>query len=144
MEERSAKSADDGGPTIFDKILSKEINATIVYEDDKVKYLILCEVTPFHASQALAFRDIEPQAPVHVILIPKQRDGLTRLANAEKRHRDILGHLLYVAKKIGEQEKLQEGYRVVINDGPKGCKWRSSQRVRSSSFDPILCFLLLD
>ncbi|XP_024531769.1 14 kDa zinc-binding protein isoform X4 [Selaginella moellendorffii] len=128
MEERSAKSADDGGPTIFDKILSKEINATIVYEDDK----------------ALAFRDIEPQAPVHVILIPKQRDGLTRLANAEKRHRDILGHLLYVAKKIGEQEKLQEGYRVVINDGPKGCKWRSSQRVRSSSFDPILCFLLLD
>ncbi|KAB5532344.1 hypothetical protein DKX38_019014 [Salix brachista] len=66
-EEASAKaaaaSADSGAPTIFDKIIAKEIPSTIVYEDEKV----------------LAFRDINPQAPVHVSVIPKNRDGLTQL-----------------------------------------------------------------
>ncbi|EFJ36715.1 hypothetical protein SELMODRAFT_76264, partial [Selaginella moellendorffii] len=90
----------------FDKILSKEIPSTIVYEDEK----------------ALAFRDINPQAPVHVVLIPKIRDGLTQLSKAEEKHKDVLGHLLYVAKLIGEKEGLGDGYRVVINDGPLGCQ----------------------
>uniref|UniRef100_A0A6N2MJI6 HIT domain-containing protein n=1 Tax=Salix viminalis TaxID=40686 RepID=A0A6N2MJI6_SALVM len=66
-EEASAKaaaaSANSGAPTIFDKIIAKEIPSTIVYEDEKV----------------LAFRDINPQAPVHVLVIPKNRDGLTQL-----------------------------------------------------------------
>ncbi|CAK9180128.1 unnamed protein product [Ilex paraguariensis] len=66
-EEASAKAAaaiaDSGAPTIFDKIIAKEIPSTIVYEDEKV----------------LAFRDINPQAPVHVLVIPKLRDGLTSL-----------------------------------------------------------------
>ncbi|KAK9065692.1 hypothetical protein SSX86_015093 [Deinandra increscens subsp. villosa] len=93
-------------PTIFDKIINKEIPATIVYEDDKV----------------LAFRDINPQAPTHILLIPKVRDGLTGLSKAEERHCEILGHLLYTAKVVAKQEGLEEGFRIVINDGPNGCQ----------------------
>lgn len=84
---REAKKAQDGAPTIFDKIISKEIPATIIYEDDT----------------ALAFRDINPQAPVHFLVIPKHRDGLTHLSHAEERHEKILGHLLYVATKVAKQ-----------------------------------------
>ncbi|XP_030481396.1 adenylylsulfatase HINT1 isoform X2 [Cannabis sativa] len=66
-EEAAAKiaavDADSGAPTIFDKIIAKEIPASVVYEDDKV----------------LAFRDVNPQAPVHILVIPKLRDGLTQL-----------------------------------------------------------------
>ncbi|KAL3700312.1 hypothetical protein R1sor_018334 [Riccia sorocarpa] len=109
-EERAAAiaavTADSSTPTIFDKIISKELPSTVVYEDDK----------------ALAFRDINPQAPVHIVLIPKNRDGLTQLAKADERHKDILGHLLYVAKVVADQEELADGFRVVINDGPNGCQ----------------------
>eukprot|EP00252_Welwitschia_mirabilis_P019712 TRINITY_DN463_c0_g1_i1.p1 TRINITY_DN463_c0_g1~~TRINITY_DN463_c0_g1_i1.p1 ORF type:complete len:158 (-),score=29.76 TRINITY_DN463_c0_g1_i1:350-823(-) len=107
-EKEAALSAtpDDNTPTVFDKILNKEIPSTVVYEDEKV----------------LAFRDIAPQAPTHVIIIPKVKDGLTRLSKAEERHRDILGHLLYTAKVIAKQEGLSDGFRVVINDGPQGCQ----------------------
>lgn len=109
-EEASAKAAvttaDSGGPTIFDKIIAKEIPSTIVYEDEKV----------------LAFRDINPQAPVHVVLIPKFRDGLTQLGKAEPRHAEILGHLLYAAKVVAEKEGILDGFRVVINNGPSGCQ----------------------
>lgn len=52
---------------------------------------------------ALAFRDINPQAPVHFLVIPKHRDGLTQLANAEARHEALLGHLLVVAAKVAKQ-----------------------------------------
>lgn len=96
------RSADS--PTIFDKIINKEIPAKVVYEDDKV----------------LAFRDIAPQAPTHILLIPKVRDGLTGLSKAEERHCEILGQLLYTAKLVAKQEGLEDGYRVVINDGPNG------------------------
>ncbi|KAL6873501.1 hypothetical protein ACP4OV_013583 [Aristida adscensionis] len=109
-EEATAKAAaataDTGGPTIFDKIIAKEIPSSIVYEDEKV----------------LAFRDINPQAPVHVLVIPKMRDGLTGLDKAEPRHTEILGQLLYVAKVVAEKEGLAEGYRVVINNGAEGCQ----------------------
>ncbi|KAJ7972013.1 14 kDa zinc-binding protein [Quillaja saponaria] len=93
-------------PTIFDKIINKEIPSTVVYEDDKV----------------LAFRDIGPQAPVHILIIPKVRDGLTGLSKAEERHSEILGRLLYTAKLIAKQEGLDDGFRIVINDGPTGCQ----------------------
>ncbi|KAJ0824916.1 putative histidine triad (HIT) protein [Helianthus annuus] len=93
-------------PTIFDKIINKEIPANVVYEDDKV----------------LAFRDIAPQAPTHILLIPKVKDGLTGLSKAEERHSEILGHLLYTAKVVAKQEGLEEGFRIVINDGPNGCQ----------------------
>eukprot|EP01016_Furgasonia_blochmanni_P009965 TRINITY_DN1417_c0_g1_i16.p3 TRINITY_DN1417_c0_g1~~TRINITY_DN1417_c0_g1_i16.p3 ORF type:complete len:181 (+),score=66.46 TRINITY_DN1417_c0_g1_i16:2-544(+) len=91
-------------PTIFDKIIRKEIPATIVYEDD----------------QALAFRDIAPQAPTHILIIPKTKDGLVGLSNAEERHKAVLGHLMYVVSVIAKQENLSEGFRVVINDGKHG------------------------
>ncbi|KAH0454117.1 hypothetical protein IEQ34_016041 [Dendrobium chrysotoxum] len=94
------------GPTIFDKIIKKEIPATVVYEDDKT----------------LAFRDINPQAPTHILIIPKVKDGLTGLSKAEERHVEILGYLLYVAKLVAKQEGLDDGFRTVINDGPNGCQ----------------------
>lgn len=109
-EEAAAKAAalnvDAGAPTIFDKIVKREIPATVVYENVKV----------------LAFRDINPQAPVHVVLIPKERDGLTQLSKASERNKDVLGELLFAAKVVAEQEGLVEGFRVVINDGPQGCQ----------------------
>ncbi|KAA8537199.1 hypothetical protein F0562_029669 [Nyssa sinensis] len=109
-EEASAKAAaanvDSGAPTIFDKIIAKEIPSTIVYEDEKV----------------LAFRDINPQAPVHVLVIPKFRDGLTQLGKAEARHEEILGHLLYASKIVAEKEGILDGFRVVINSGPTACQ----------------------
>ena len=66
-------------------------------------------------------RDINPQAPVHFLVIPKRRDGLTRLQSIEERHEQLLGHLLVVASRVARQENLKEGYRVTINDGPNGC-----------------------
>mmetsp|Transcript_1629 Transcript_1629/g.6022 ORF Transcript_1629/g.6022 Transcript_1629/m.6022 type:complete len:189 (-) Transcript_1629:97-663(-) len=111
-EESAAKKAaaeglvDSEGPTIFDKIISKEIPANVIYEDDK----------------CLAFRDINPQAPVHFLVIPKVRDGLTRLSRAHEGHKEILGHLLYTAQKVAKDEGLGEGFRVAINDGPGGCQ----------------------
>ncbi|XVF68372.1 hypothetical protein PTKIN_Ptkin10aG0200200 [Pterospermum kingtungense] len=106
-EEAAAKAAvDTGSPTIFDKIIAKEIPSTIVYEDDKV----------------LAFRDINPQAPVHVVIIPKFRDGLTQLGKAEPRHGEILGQLLCAARIVAEKEGILDGFRVVINNGPSACQ----------------------
>ncbi|XP_010427477.1 PREDICTED: adenylylsulfatase HINT1 [Camelina sativa] len=102
----AAATPSDDSLTIFDKIISKEIPSTVVFEDDKV----------------LAFRDITPQGPVHILLIPKVRDGLTGLSKAEERHIDILGRLLYTAKLVAKQEGLAEGFRIVINDGPQGCQ----------------------
>ncbi len=83
--------------TIFKKIIDRELPAEIVYENEHV----------------LAFRDIEPQAPVHVIIIPKQEiSGVSALPETG----DHL-HLLNAAKVIAEQEGLSNGYRLVINQG---------------------------
>lgn len=87
--------------TLFDKIVQKKIPAKVAYEDD------LC----------LAFHDIHPQAPVHILLIPKHRDGLSQLSKAEEKHKEILGHLMVTVAKIAKQEGLDDGYRLVINDG---------------------------
>ena len=102
----AAATADDGAPTIFDKIIAKEIPSDIVHEDD----------------QCLAFRDIAPQAPVHILVIPKVRDGLTQLSKAREDQAGLLGHLLYTAQAIAQQEKLDDGFRIVINDGKQGCQ----------------------
>ncbi|MCL1467159.1 histidine triad nucleotide-binding protein [Argonema galeatum] len=88
--------------TIFSKIIRREIPADIVYEDDL----------------ALAFKDVNPQAPVHILVIPKQ--PLAQLADAEPEDREILGHLLLVAKRIAQEVGLSNGYRVVINNGDDG------------------------
>ncbi|KAL3841095.1 hypothetical protein ACJIZ3_025686 [Penstemon smallii] len=105
-KEAALAAAPSDSPTIFDKIINKEIPANIVFEDDKV----------------LAFRDIAPQAPTHIVLIPKVKDGLTGISKAEEQHFEILGRLLYTAKLIAKQEGLEDGFRLVINDGPKGCQ----------------------
>ncbi|XP_020576677.1 14 kDa zinc-binding protein-like isoform X2 [Phalaenopsis equestris] len=73
-------------------------------------------------TMVLAFRDIDPQAPVHVLVIPKIRDGLTQLGKAEIRHAEILGHLLYAAKVVAAKEGIEDGFRVVINNGPSACQ----------------------
>ncbi|XP_043240109.1 histidine triad nucleotide-binding protein 1-like isoform X1 [Amphibalanus amphitrite] len=99
---RAAKPAP--GPTIFDKIIDKSIPADIIYEDD----------------QCLAFRDISPQAPTHFLVIPKKR--LSSLSDAEDADQQLLGHLMLVAKKTAAQEKLDNGYRLVINNGPDGAQ----------------------
>ncbi|KAG6516411.1 hypothetical protein ZIOFF_026870 [Zingiber officinale] len=105
-KEAALAAVPTDAPTIFDKIIKREIPSTVVYEDDK----------------ALAFRDITPQAPTHILIIPKVKDGLTGLSKAEERHIEILGHLLYIAKVVAKQEGLEEGFRIVINDGPNGCQ----------------------
>ncbi|CAK0771976.1 14 kDa zinc-binding protein [Coccomyxa viridis] len=105
-EAAASGAASKGGPTIFDKIISKQIPATIIYEDDT----------------SLAFRDINPQAPVHFLVIPKHVDGLTQLSKSEPRHEQLLGHLLFIAGKVAKQEGLDQGFRVVINDGAQGCQ----------------------
>jgi histidine triad (HIT) family protein len=88
--------------TLFGKIIRREIPADIVYEDD------LC----------LAFRDITPQAPVHILLIPKQ--AIVNIATVEPQDQAVLGHLLVTARKIAEQENLTNGYRIVTNIGEDG------------------------
>lgn len=90
--------------SIFDLIVKRKIPSTVVYEDDQV----------------MAFRDITPEAPVHIVLVPKVRDGLTRLFNAEERHKAILGHLMWAASHIAKLENLEDGWRLVVNDGVNG------------------------
>jgi diadenosine tetraphosphate (Ap4A) HIT family hydrolase len=92
--------------TIFDKIVAGEIPASIVKEDDHI----------------LAFKDINPMAPAHILVIPKDRNGLTRISRATPEHTDILGRLLIAAGEIAKDETLGfgDGARIVINDGPDG------------------------
>lgn len=90
------------GKTIFKRIIDKEIPARLVHEDDR----------------ALAFHDVSPQAPTHVLVIPKQE--IPSLAEAAPADEALLGHLLLVAKQVADQLQLGQGYRVVINCGPNG------------------------
>lgn len=88
--------------TIFSKIIRREIPADIVYEDD------LC----------LAFKDIAPQAPTHILVIPKK--PIIKIDDAQNEDQLLLGHLLLTVKKVATQENLTNGYRVVINNGKDG------------------------
>ncbi len=85
--------------TIFKKVIDREIPAQIVYEDD------LC----------LAFRDINPQAPTHVLLIPKKE--IPRLVDATAEDQALLGHLVLAANKIAAQLGIADAYRLVVNNG---------------------------
>jgi histidine triad (HIT) family protein len=94
-------------PTFFDKIVSKDIPANIIYEDD----------------HCLAFRDINPQGPVHFLVIPKDKAGLNRLSSAEESHKELLGHLMYTAQKVAKDEGMAaDGFRLVVNDGVHGAQ----------------------
>ena len=87
---------------LFCKIIAGEIPSTRVYEDDKV----------------YAFRDIDPQAPSHVLIIPKTHIG--SLDEASEDDAELLSYLLLKVKDIAAQEGLENGYRVVINTGADG------------------------
>jgi histidine triad (HIT) family protein len=69
-----------------------------------------------------AFRDIAPVAKTHIIIIPKERNGLTGVAAAQEKHAAILGHMMLVASKIAQAEGLEAGYRLVVNQGVAGCQ----------------------
>lgn len=85
-------------PTLFTKIINREIPADIVYEDDHV----------------VAFRDIDPKAPTHIVIVPREETpGLASLPEQGDHF-----YILNAAKKIAEQEGLTNGYRLVINQGP--------------------------
>jgi histidine triad (HIT) family protein len=90
------------GKTIFKRIIDKEIPAKIVHEDD------LC----------LAFHDVNPQAPTHVLIIPKRE--IASLADVASGDQAVLGHLLLTAHSLAQQLELVDGYRVVINCGRNG------------------------
>ena len=91
--------------TLFEKIVAREIPADIVHEDD------VC----------IAFRDINPQAPVHVLVVPKK--PIPRVAEAAESDKSTLGHLLLMAGKVASEMGVSTtagGFRVVINNGPHG------------------------
>jgi histidine triad (HIT) family protein len=87
---------------IFCKIAAGEFDSDIVYEDDEL----------------LAFRDINPQAPTHILVIP--REHISSLKNTTDEHQALLGRLQLVLRDLAEKEELGEGYRVVVNTGPAG------------------------
>ncbi|MEZ6059336.1 MAG: histidine triad nucleotide-binding protein [Planctomycetaceae bacterium] len=88
--------------TIFSKIINREIPADIVYEDE------LC----------LAFRDVSPQAPTHVLLIPKK--PLESLDSLDDGDRDLAAHLMMTVPRVARQLEITDGYRTVINTGRDG------------------------
>ena len=84
--------------TIFSKIINKEIPADIVYEDEK----------------CIAFNDISPQAPTHILVIP--RKDISKLSESQETDKDLLGHLMLSATQIAKKLNLDD-YRLVINNG---------------------------
>ncbi len=89
-------------PCLFCKILAGEIPSKKVFEDDL----------------AYAFRDINPQAPTHILVVPRKH--IASLAETEAADRDLIGYLHLVAARIADSEGLSKGYRTVINTGPDG------------------------
>ena len=91
--------------TLFEKIIAREIPADIVFEDDL----------------ALAFKDISPQAPTHILIIPKK--PIPRVGEAETEDESLLGHLLLTAGRVASDlglNSMDEGFRLVINNGKNG------------------------
>lgn len=91
-----------GEKTIFKKIIDREIPADIVYEDE------LC----------LAFKDVNPQAPVHVLVIPKKE--IPSMAELEGEDLELAGHLLLTVGRVAEMLELNNGYRTIVNTGKEG------------------------
>jgi histidine triad (HIT) family protein len=85
--------------TIFGKIIAGEIPSEFLYEDD----------------HCVAINDVNPQAPVHVLVIPKR--GIPRLVDAQPADQELLGHLLLAAGKVAEQLGVAEAFRLIINNG---------------------------
>ena len=87
--------------TLFEKIIKKEIPADIIYEDDI----------------SIVIKDINPQAPTHLLIIPKK--VIPKLSDANQEDQGILGHLMLVAGKISRQLELDDTFRLVVNNGAK-------------------------
>ena len=87
---------------LFCKIAVGEISATKFYED----------------ASCIAFSDIHPQAPVHLLIIPRQH--IASLEAANEKDQELLGHLMLVAAELAKQQKLSKGFRVVMNTGVDG------------------------
>lgn len=85
--------------TLFEKIIAREIPATIIYEDE----------------QCVAFKDINPGAPTHVLLVP--RKAIPKLSDVAAEDQALLGHLLLVVPKLASQLGVSDAYRVAINNG---------------------------
>ncbi len=90
--------------TIFQRIIDREIPARIEFEDE----------------QCLVIRDIQPEAPVHLLILPKRL--ITRMGEATPGDEALLGHLLQVARVVAEKLQLKKGFRLVINNGPDACE----------------------
>ncbi|HBO58105.1 MAG: histidine triad nucleotide-binding protein [Puniceicoccaceae bacterium MED-G31] len=88
--------------TLFEKIISGEVPAKILFED----------------AHCFAINDINPQAPTHLLVVPKK--ALPRIGAAEESDQELLGHLLLTAASIADSMNLHKGYRIVINNGPDG------------------------
>ena len=85
--------------TIFQKIIDKELPADIVYEDES----------------CLAFKDINPVAPIHILIIPKKR--IEKISDSNTEDRELLGHLFLVVGKIARDLGIEEAFRLVVNNG---------------------------
>jgi|UniRef100_UPI004049AAD4 histidine triad (HIT) family protein len=88
--------------TIFQKIIDREIPAKIVHEDE----------------HCIAIHDVQPEAPVHVLVIPKKL--IARVGETSPEDQALLGHVLLTAAQVARELKLSAGYRIVINNGPHG------------------------
>ena len=88
--------------TIFQRIIDKEIPAKIVHEDER----------------CLAFHDVSPQAPTHILVIPKK--PITSITSLDADDADLLGHMWLVIRDLAKQQQLDRGYRVVVNCGRDG------------------------
>jgi histidine triad (HIT) family protein len=88
--------------TLFEKIVNRQIPAEILYEDEQVA----------------AFRDIAPQAPIHILIVPKK--PIPRISEADAADQALLGHLLLKAAEVAAAAGLKDGYRLVINNGRHG------------------------
>ena len=84
---------------IFQKIIDKELPADIIYEDDK----------------SLVFRDINPVAPTHLLIIPKKQ--IEKISDSQKEDQDLLGHLFLVAGEVARLLGIQDAFRLVVNNG---------------------------
>jgi len=87
---------------IFCKIVDKQQPSDIVYENDKV----------------IAFCDINPKAPVHILIVSKKH--IASIKDIEEKDQDLIGEIVYSAKRIAEDQKIDEGYKLVFNVGRKG------------------------
>ena len=88
--------------TIFEKIIKREIPADILHEDQ----------------QCIVIRDVAPQAPFHALVIPKKL--IPRIGLSEESDGELLGHLLLTARRVAKEHSLDEGFRIIINNGKQG------------------------